>query len=205
MESAEAFRAPAIQRAHSGGFFWTVTRSRRLQLILDLAARLSKLVVIAGSESEAADVAERLTLRGLPVQLAAAIDARPRVAAGAEDSGVVVITTAEYAAKNGPVEASMTLHLRPPFSARSYIKRLKCVVSPVHITFVTPEDQARAEELRNALSPQATSEAPNIDLSTLIDLTTSDAPAEVDSPRRRFAFRQGHTKQPLNVPVTATP
>ena len=153
MERGAAAEGAPIQRAHSGGFFWTVNRSRRIQVILELAGRLPKLVIIAGSESEAADVAERLTLRGLPVVLAASIDGFQRAIGPDDWSGGALVTTADYVADRGPIASPMTVHLRPPFSVRSYVKRLKFSISPVQLTFVTPEEVVRADELRAAVSP----------------------------------------------------
>ncbi len=179
-----------IQRAHSGGFFWTVNRSRRIQAILEVASRVQKLVIIAGSESEATDVSERLTLRGLPVQLAAAPNTH--VGRRSFDSGATtaLVTTAEYVQKNGPVNAPLTIHLRPPISVRSYVKRLKSSVSAVHVTFVTPEDQQRAGALRSVLSPDLDpSGDEGIELSSVLDLTASPKAATVEAGRRRFAFR----------------
>ena len=182
-------RSP-IQRAHHGGFFWSVNRSRRIQAILEVAGRVQKLVVIAGSESEAVDISERLTLRGLPVLLAVGPHAQVGHRSFASGAKSALITTAECAQKNGPVEAPMTIHLRPPISVRSYVKRLKCLVSAVHITFVTPEDERRAGALRSVLSPDLDPAGDEgIELANVLDLTKSSGAARVDAGRRRFAFR----------------
>lgn len=179
-----------IQRAHSGGFFWTVNRARRVQAILDVASRVKRLVIVAGSESEASDVSQRLTLRGLPVLLAASpSDRRPARTFKTSDR-TVLVTTAEYAQENGPIESSMTIHLRPPFSVRSYVKRLKSSVSAVHLTFVTPEDEQRAGSLRSVLSPDLDPTGDQgIELGNVLDLTDSPQAATIETGRRRFAFR----------------
>lgn len=175
-----------IQRAHSGGFFWTVNRGRRIQAILEVASNLTRLVIIAGSESEATDVSQRLTLRGLPVVLAVDGDG----SASFSDATTALVTTAEFAQKHGPIQAPMTIHLRPPFSVRSYVKRLKSSVSAVHVTFVTPEDEQRAGELRSVLSPHLDPSGDSgIELANVIDLTESAVAATVEPPRRRFPFR----------------
>lgn len=179
-----------IQRAHRGGFFWTVNRSRRIQAILEVAGRVKKLVIIAGSESEAIDVSERLTLRGLPVVLAVGSAAKGGQRSFDNDSTTALITTADCAQKLGPIESPMTIHLRPPISVRSYVKRLKSSVSAVHVTFVTPEDERRAGALRSVLSPDLDpSGDEGIELSNVLDLTKSSVAAGVEAGRRRFAFR----------------
>lgn len=186
MTLVDPFISP-IQRAHTGGFFWAVNRGRRIQAILEVASNLNKLVIIAGSDSEAHEVSKRLTLRGLPVVVA--VGDSPR-SAFTSDSTTAIVTTAEFAQKNGPIKAPLTIHLRPPFSVRSYVKRLKNSVSAVHVTFVTPEDAQRAGELRSVLSPGAdTADGESIALSKVIDLTDSPVAATVEPPRRRFAFR----------------
>ncbi len=186
MTLVDPFISP-IQRAHNGGFFWAVNRGRRIQAILEVAGSLKKLVIIAGSESEAFDVSKRLTLRGLPVVLA--VDDSHRGAFD-PDATTAIVTTADFAQKNGPIRAPMTIHLRPPFSVRSYVKRLKNSVSAVHVTFVTPEDAQRAGELRSVLSPGVDPAGEEgIALSNVIDLTDSPVAATVEPPRRRFAFR----------------
>ena len=205
MESGETTSVSPIQRAHSGGFFWAVNRSRRIQVILDMAAQLPKLVIIAGSESEAADIAERLTLRGLPVLLAASIEGYQRSIGPDDWSGGTLVTTAEYVSDRGPISSPMTIHLRPPFSVRSYVKRLKFSISPVQLTFVTPEEEARADQLRAALSPHLEVGKQGVELDQLLDITKSVTPAVVDSPRRRFAFRQSPPKQTGTVPASIAP
>ena len=180
---------PPIRRAHPGGFFWSLDRSRRIQTLLSLAGKLKGIVVIAGSESEAVAISERLTLRGVPVLLAANPDA------GADTdltstSTSALITTADFIEKNGPIHSPMTVHLRPPFSPRSYAKRLRSAVSAVHVTFVTPEDEQRAGELCSSLSASSdeAADAP-LDLTDLVDLTRSKEVAAIEQPRRRFTFR----------------
>ena len=205
MESVETPSVSPIQRAHTGGFFWTVNRSRRIQVILEMAGKLPKLVIIAGSESEAADVAERLTLRGLPVILAASIEGYQRPIGSSDWSGGALVTTAEYVSGHGPISSGMTIHLRPPFSVRSYVKRLKGSISPVQLTFVTPEEEVRASQLRAALSPHLDAGDQGVELDELLRLTESDNPAVVDAPRRRFAFRQGLREETGTVPAGARP
>ena len=205
MESVETPGVSPIQRAHSGGFFWSVNRSRRIQVILEMASQLPKLVIIAGSESEAADIAERLTLRGLPVLLAASIEGYQRSIGPDDWTGGALVTTAEYVSDRGPISSPMTIHLRPPFSVRSYVKRLKFSISPVQLTFVTPEEDARASQLRSALSPHLEVDKQGIRLTELLELTTSSTPAVVDSPRRRFAFRQGSREETGSVSAGVTP
>lgn len=179
-----------IQRAHPGGFFWTVNRARRIQAILDVAGRVKKLVVIAGSESEACDVSERLTLLGLPVLLASKPRHSYRSARFEASARSAIVTTSEFASQNGPVQAPITIHLRPPFSSRNYVKRLRSSVSAVHLTFVIPEDEQRASTLRSALSPDLDGLSNDvIDLDDVIDLTTADHVASIEPARRRFAFR----------------
>lgn len=205
METDDRANVSAIHRAHSGGFFWTVNRSRRIQAILEMAAKLPKLVIIAGSESEAADISERLTLRGLPVVLAASIEGYQRSIGPDDWSGGALVTTAEYVADRGPISSPMTIHLRPPFSVRSYVKRLKYSISPVQLTFVTPEEEVRAGELRAALSPHLEVENQGVGLDHLLSRTTSSKPAVVDSPRRRFGFRQSSAKETDTVSAGVTP
>lgn len=190
MTSADFTVEAQIKRAHRGGFFWTVDRSLRMKAILEVASTIPRFVVLAGSESEARDVSQRLTLRGVPVLLASNPD-NPRLATSFEQSAATTfVTTADYVVKHGPISSPLTVHLRPPFSVRSYIKRLNCSRSAVHVTFVTPEDEQRADELRSSLSPESGPLAKSeIDLVKVLDLTSSGRVAGVDTPRRRFAFR----------------
>lgn len=178
-----------IEQAHPGGFFLSLERSRRIHTILSLASKLKGIVVIAGSDGEAESISERLTLRGVPVLLASSPDAAEALSA-LDSATTALVTTANFIEENGPVQAPLTVHLRPPFSPRSYAKRLRCSLSAVHVTFVTPEDQQRARQLRMALSSnsdQAQVEAN--DLSDLVDLSKSCEAAVVEQPRRRFTIR----------------
>ena len=190
MTLADSPSISPIQRAHQGGFFWAVDRAHRIQTILDVASQLPKLVVITGSMSETSDVSERLTLRGLPVMAASDLaDPRP-VTFFDSTATVALVTTAEYIGEHCPIWSSMTIHLRLPFSVRSYIERLKCSKSAVHVTLVSPEDHQRSEELRSALSPHPTPPGDaGVDLTRLLDLATSKVAAKVETPRRRLNFR----------------
>ncbi len=189
MVFVDSYSSP-ILKAHPGGFFWSVDRSRRVQTLLALAAHLKGMVVIAGSVSEATAISERLTLRGVPVVLAASVDRHTVVQDLESGATNALITTADFIEENGPIRAPLTVHLRPPFSPRSYAKRLRSALSAVHVTLVTPEDEQRAGELRSSL---ATSSQPNgpeaVDLRDLVDLSTSAEPAAIEQPRRRFVFR----------------
>lgn len=169
-----------------------------MQAILEVATSLKKLVIIAGSESEAADVSRRLTVRGVPVLLAVKPDDANGASVFESDSTTALVTTAEYAEKNGPLSSPMTIHLRPPFSVRSYVKRLKSSVSAVHVTFVTPEDESRAGTFRTALSANTDSFDDDVlELRDLLDLTASDGVASVDTGRRRFSFRSDTRGRPI--------
>lgn len=180
---------PPIEQAHPGGFFLSLDRSRRIQAILSLASKLKGIVVIAGSEGEAEVISERLTLRGVPVLLASNPQDAEVISESDSDT-TALVTTARFIEENGPVHAPLTVHLRPPFSPRSYAKRLRCSVSAVHVTFVTPEDQQRAGQLCLALSANSdVDRAAANDLSDLIDLSKSGPAAQVDQPKRRFTFR----------------
>lgn len=184
-----SFTSP-IEQAHPGGFFLSLDRSRRIETILSLATKLKGIVVIAGSESEADAISERLTLRGVPVRLASDGQDANSVPTMNSQSTAALITTAEFIEKNGPVHAPLTVHLRPPFSSRSYVKRLRWAVSAVHVTFVTPEDEQRAGQLRLSFAPVAKeAEERASDLSDLIDLSKSMNVASIEPPRRRFPFR----------------
>ena len=184
-----------IQRAHSGGYFWTVNRARRINAILDVASSVQKLVIIAGSQGEARDLSERLTLRGLPTLLAASSGTRHSLATFEAATRSALVTTAEYVQRFGPVGAPITIHLRLPFSARNYVRRLRSSLSAVHLSFVTPEDEPRASTLRSALCPDHDSSADEgVDLEEVIDLTAGQSVAVVEPGRRRFVFRSENSQ-----------
>lgn len=188
--TAMDFSISQPQPAHPGGFFWTVDRSRRVPVILSLVSRLSGVVVIAGSSSEAQEVSKTLTLRGVPVKLAADPSNDRDVKAFSAESKGALVATADVIEKHGPIRSPLTIHLRPPFSPRSYAKRVKSALSAVHVTFVTPEDEQRAGELRSSFSHSAApAHDDGVELTDLVDLTRSPDIAVIEQPRRRFAFR----------------
>lgn len=176
-----------VQRVHPGGFFWTVSRGDRLSHVVSFAAQTQRLALIANSERDAGEYAQRLTLSGVPVHLGTDASSGAAVKSFYADGSSTLVATHEYAVTQGPVRASMTIHLRTALSVRDYAKRLDALASAVHLSFVVPEDEKRAKSLLSHFEhDQGHGSADAATVDQLIDLTATDEVAMVSNVRRRF-------------------
>ncbi len=176
-----------VHRVHPGGFFWNVERAERAAHLVRFAAQTDKLAVVANTAREAVDYAERLTLSGVPVLTAVDVSSPSALSAYHDDSTNVLVTTHEVLLAHGPTTAPMTVHLRSALSVRDYTKRLDAVQSPVHLSFVIPEDQKRAASLLSHFGNDHGHGEPNaVPLGDVIDLTDGNEIAMVSHARRRF-------------------
>ena len=179
----------AVHQVHPGGFFWNIERSERAPQLMRFVAQTTKLAVVANTVREAEKFAERLTLSGVPVVLATDA-AKPEGLTGYcnEDEGpCVLIATHDVALSHGPMPSPMTVHLRSALSVRDYTKRLDALQSPVHLSFVVPEDQKRAASLLSHFGNDHGHGTPNkVHLGEVIDLTDGNVAAMVSHARRRF-------------------
>ena len=172
---ADSVTNMTLENLHPGGYFWKVARSDRDQVVRRLSTRRRRIAVIAHSELEAASFAERLTLSGLPVVLAADPSRAELVEGQRESRPCTIVTTSEFAVEHGPVPVSLALHLRAASSLRNYGRRVDAVPAAVHITFVTPEDQSRADALLVGLRKERDDDIIDVMLEEVIYLTDGDS------------------------------
>jgi len=181
-----------LQKVHPGGFFWNVARADRDQVVLRLATETKKLAIVAHSEPAAKSFAERLTLSGLPVFCATDSSRSDALADEISHGTITLVTTHDFVMSHGPIRVPLAVHLQAPRSVRVYARRLEAVPAAVHITFVTPDDVARAEALTSYLrNDRGHEQSDEISLGEVIDLTESGstAAASVSTTRRRFPHR----------------
>jgi len=192
MALADSVSNMTLQNVHPGGFFWTLARSERDQVVLRLVTEAKKLAVIAHSAPAAKSFAERLTLSGLPVFLATDSARSEAIEAEVVDGTSTLVTTHDFVLSHGPIRVPLAVHLRAPQSVRVYARRLEAVPASVHITFVAPEDTSRAESLISYLrNDRGHIVDLDVPLDEVIDLTdgSSSAPASLSNMRRRRPLR----------------
>ena len=192
MSLAESVSKMTLENVHPGGYFWKIARGDRDQMLLRLATAGKRLVVVAHSTPEAEKYAERLTLSGLPVTLADGSERSSALEAELQNLTGTVVTTHDFAMSHGPIPARVAVHLRPTCSLRPYARRLEAVPAAIHVTFVAPDEIARADALLLSLrKEQGNSDVIDVTLEEVIDLTDSKAEsvAEIESSRRRFPLR----------------
>jgi hypothetical protein len=176
-----------LQHVHPGGYFQRVARGQRETVILQAALSVGQLVVIARSDATAREIAERLSLSGMPTIVGQADDRGEAVRSFATDGVSTLVASHDYLADHGPVNAPMVIHSRMATSTRQYGRRLVTAKAPVHLTFVVPEDERSATSLVVQLSDDAV-----LDLNGELDLTDAlmgvdtEEPANVNGSRRRF-------------------
>ncbi|MGI9606698.1 MAG: hypothetical protein ACR2P0_11225 [Acidimicrobiales bacterium] len=176
-----------LQHVHPGGFFWQTSRSDRELRVRDLAAKAGRLAVITKSAEQANEVAERLTLSGLPVLLATDVDRRGAADSFVADGVSSLVATHEYVLEHGPLPAAAAVHTRLVTSLRQYVRRLSSVPAPVHISFVVPEDIQAARAMVPLLSDDAVID---LDADHTLESVLGERPlaevAAVVNSRRRF-------------------
>lgn len=179
-----------LKNVHPGGYFWHVSRSDREGHLRRLVSEAGRIVLVTNSVREANDFAERLTLSGAPVLVATDV---ANAAAGRtfkSDAVSSLVATHEYVLAHGPVAAPTAVHLRTCPSVRDYTRRIEAVQSPVHVTFVVPEDERRVGSLLSHLqSDSGHGLADSVGFDEVVDLTQANEMAMVASARRRFPLR----------------
>ena len=192
MALADSLFNMTLQNVHPGGFLWNIPRSERDQVVLRLATQAKQLAVIAHTERDAEAFAERLTLSGLPVFLATDSSRSGALETEVVGGSSTLVATHDFVVSHGPIRVPLAVHLRVTNSVRLYARRLDAILASAHVSFVTPEDEARARSLSSYLrNDRGHDEVIDVTLDEVIDLTdsaTSNA-AAVSGGRRRFPMR----------------
>lgn len=174
-----------LQHVHPGGYFTRIGRGDREPAIRDAAVAVGQLLVITRSDAAAEELGERLALAGMPVIVGIPEDGAAAVAAFVDDGVSTLVASHDYVLDHGPIEAPLVVHSRMATSSRQYSRRLSAAPSPVHVTFVVPEDEHTATSLVVQVSDEAV-----LDLDGTIvlrDVLSVDSePASVSGGRRRF-------------------
>lgn len=134
-----------LRYVHPGGYFWALERGERDASLLRIASARRKMLILASSESGAGRLAERLTLSGVPVLLAASAGRPDALDVYRADDVSGLVTTQCHLEAHGPVAAPIVVHSRLAKSFRDYNRRRELAISPVHVSFVLPEDEEIAE------------------------------------------------------------
>ena len=190
MTSAETHTTMTLKNVHPGGYFWHVARSEREGHLLRFVREAGRIVLVTNSPREANDFAERLTLSGVPVLVATDVANAGAIEAFSTDDVSSLVATHEYVLAHGPVDAPTAIHLRTSPSVRDYARRVDSVRSPVHVTFVVPEDERRVSSLLSHLvSDSGHGEPDHVEFAQVLDLTSTEEMAIVANARRRFPLR----------------
>lgn len=179
---------------HHGGFFWAIDRVAREEAILRLAAEVDQPVVITASDDSARDLGHRLGLSGLPVLVGTGEiddgDSREVADAFATDSVSTLVASDSFLHRHGPVRSPLTVQMRVAATARDYNRRLHESVSPVHLTFVVPEDERHASSLIAHVGDAQRPVHTGADaIETVLDLTDG-TDAAMARTRRRFPLQR---------------
>lgn len=190
MTSAETKGTMTLKNVHPGGYFWHVSRADREGHLLRLVREAGRIVLVTNSVREANDFAERLTLSGVPVLVATDVANQAAARTFENDAVSSLVATHDYVLTNGPVAAPTAVHLRTTPSVRDYTRRIEAVRSPVHVTFVVPEDERRVGSLLSHLEGDSGHGCADVvDFDEVVDLTQASEMAMVASGRRRFPLR----------------
>lgn len=179
-----------LKNVHPGGYFWHVPRAEREAHVLRFVREAGRIVLVTNSAREANDFAERLTLSGVPVLVATDVANEGAAKSFATDQVSSLVATHDYVLANGPLDAPTVVHLRSSPSVRDYTRRIEAMRSPVHVTFVVPEDERRVRSLLSHLEGDSGHGVPDqVEFADVLDLTNADEMAIVANARRRFPLR----------------
>jgi len=184
---AEISPPTVVEQVHPGGFFRSIERGDRLANLLEFAAQSQRLAVVGNTDRDVVDISERLRLSGVPIFEAVEGANTSVMQAFLADGAHTLVAHSAYVLRHGPIPITMAVHLRPAPSVREYAKRLEALPAAVHLTFVVPEDRARADSLQSHFQhDRGYGEPVVVAIEDLIDLTDGGKPATLVTQRRRF-------------------
>ncbi len=171
----------------AGGYLCRVTRADRATALQTLVAAHGPIVAITPTRREAEDLGERLRLSGVPVMVMTDPNSVDTARSSIDGERSSVIATQEWVLRAAPLEANLVVHTRLCRGARDYARRLRAVQSPVHLSFVVPEDERAVEQLSVDHPDPGHGETADIDLRSIVaEASDVVVAAPAISPRRRF-------------------